>query len=97
MNPLELYETTRGIWRVGPNRYKPEYAMALFKGTVLEVYRIDHWYPAGTTEYATRDSTNFKDSRRWEFTGTIAEDIRAEYVASFVGKAGQNPIRYKNI
>jgi hypothetical protein len=97
MTPLELYETTRGIWRVGVRRNKPEYAMALFRGIVLEVYRIEQWYPAGTLEYTTRDSSHFKNSGRWEFSGTIAEDIRNEYVGFSVGKAGQNPIRYKNV
>jgi len=41
MTPLELYETTRGIWRVGKRREKPKYAFSLFKGIVLEVYRIE--------------------------------------------------------
>jgi hypothetical protein len=97
MTPLELYETTRGIWVVGERRNKPEYAMSLFKGTVLEVYRIDRWYPAGTLDYQTRDSSAFKGSGRWEFSGEVAQDIREEYVGFFVGKAGQNPIRYVNV
>ncbi len=97
MTPLELYETTRGIWVVGERRNKPEYAMALLRGTVLEVYRIDRWYPAGTLEYQTRDSSGFKGSGRWEFSGEVAQDIRGEYVDRFVGKAGQNPIRYVNV
>lgn len=97
MTPLELYETTRGIWVVGERRNKPEYAMALLKGTVLEVYRIDRWYPAGTLDYQTRDSSAFKGSGRWEFSGEVAQDIREEYVCFFVGKSGQNPIRYVNV
>ncbi len=48
MKPLELYETTRGIWRVGRRREKAEYAMSVVSGVVLEVYRIEQWYPAGT-------------------------------------------------
>jgi len=98
MSDLELYEATRGIWKVGKAREKAEYAMVVYKGTVLEVYRIDHWYPAGTTTYETRpDSHKFKDSGRWEFEGSVASDIRDEYVGFSVGKGGQNPIRYKNI
>ncbi len=97
MTPLELYETTRGCWVVGPRRNKAEYAMALYKGTVLEVYRIDRWYPAGTLKYQTRDSSDFWKSGRWEFSGEVAYDIRDEYVGFFVGKAGQNPVRYKNV
>jgi len=95
MTPLELYEMTRGIWRVGPRRNEAEYALALYKGKVLEVYRIVQWYPAGTLEYQTRNSSEFKNSGRWEFSGEVApHEIRDEYFDCYVGKAGQNPIRY---
>lgn len=98
MTKEELYETTRGIWVVGEtNRNKVEYALALFQGIVLEVYRIKQWFPAGTLKYKTRDTSHFKESGRWEFSGSIAKDIRDEYIGFSVGKAGQNPIRYANI
>lgn len=98
MSPEELYEVTRGIWKVGEtNRNKVEFAMALYQGIVLEVYRIKQWYPAGTLKYKTRDSSDFKNSGRWEFSGSIAKDIRDEYIDYSVGKAGQNPIRYVNV
>jgi len=98
MSREELYETTRGIWKVGEtNRNKVDFAMALYQGIVLEVYRIKQWYPAGTLKYKTRDSSDFKKSGRWEFSGSIAKDIREEYIDFSVGKAGQNPIRYVNI
>jgi hypothetical protein len=98
MTKEELYETTRGIWKVGePNRNKVEFAMALYQGIVLEVYRIKQWHPAGTLKYKTRDSSDFKNSGRWEFSGSIAKDIREEYIDFSVGKAGQNPIRYVNV
>ena len=98
MSPEELYETTRGIWVVGETRRnKVEYAMALYQGIVLEVYRIKQWFPAGTLKYNTRDSSQFKNSGRWEFSGIVAKDIREEYIGFSVGKAGQNPIRYVNV
>jgi uncharacterized protein len=98
MSKEELYETTRGIWKVGEtNRSKVEYALTLYQGIVLEVYRIKQWHPAGTLTYHTRDTAHFKNSGRWEFSGSIAKDIRDEYVGYSVGKAGQNPIRYVNI
>jgi uncharacterized protein len=98
MTALELYEATRGIWRVGARKNKAEYAMAVYQGIVREVYRIEQpWHPAGTLEYQTRDSSSFKDSGRWEFEGSIANDIRHEYVGFSVGKGSQNPIRYANI
>lgn len=98
MSKEELYETTRGIWKVGEaGRNKVEYAFGLYQGIVLEVYRIKKWYPAGTLKYRTRDTSGFKGSGRWEFSGSVAEDIRDEYVDFSVGKAGQNPVRYVNI
>jgi len=98
MSPEELYEVTRGIWKVGEaSRNKVEFAMSIYQGIVLEVYRIEQWYPAGTLKYKTRDSSDFKNSGRWEFSGSVAKDIRDEYLDFSVGKAGQNPIRYVNI
>ncbi len=98
MSSEELYEVTRGIWRVGErNRNKVDYAFSVYQGIVLEVYRVKQWYPAGTLKYKTRDSSEFNTTGRWEFSGSVAEDIRAQYVDFSVGKAGQNPIRYVNI
>jgi uncharacterized protein len=98
MTKEELYETTRGIWVVGETRRnKVEYAFSLYQGIVLEVYRIKQWYPAGTLNYKTRDTSSFKNSGRWEFSGSVANEIRDEYIGFSVGKAWQNPIRYVNV
>ncbi len=99
MTPLELYEATRGIWRIGPRREQADYAMAVFQGIVREVYRIDRWYPAGTLEYETRDDAGFKynDPPRWEFSGEVADDIRGQYVGCYVGRGYQHAFLYKNI
>ena len=93
----ELYEATRGIWVVGRRRRNADYAMAVYQGIVREFYRIEEWHPAGTLEYKTRDASNFWGSGRWEFEGTVAEDIRDEYVGYSVGRSRQNPIRYVNV
>lgn len=97
MTTQELYEATRGIWVVGQRRNKAEYAMAVYQGIVREVYRIHQWYPSGTLDYHTRGSSDFGDSGRWEFSGSVAHEIRDEYVGFSVGKGGQNPIRYVNV
>lgn len=97
MTSLELYEATRGIWRVGDRRNEVEFAMAVYQGVVREVYRIAQWHEAGTLPYRTRDSTGFAGSGRWEFSGAVADDIRREYVGFSVGKGGQNPVRYVNV
>jgi hypothetical protein len=98
MTPLELYEATRGVWVLGPNREKADYVMAVYQGIVLEVYHVKRWLPACTLEYKTRkDVHDPKYKGRWEFEGSVANDIRDIYVGFFVGKGGQNPIRYRNI
>lgn len=97
MSAEELYEVTRGIWKIGPRREKAEYAMAVYQGIVLEVYRIKKWHHAGTLPYRTRDTKGFKYSGRWEFEGTPAQDIRAQCIDRSVGPGSQNPIRYVNI
>jgi hypothetical protein len=95
MTPEELYEATRGIWKVGRRREQVDYAMAVYQGVVREVYAIRSWHPAGTLEYQTRtDIDARRDLGRWEFDGVVADDIRDEYVGFSVGKGGQNPIRY---
>lgn len=97
MTPLELLEATRGVWVISSRRYKAEYAMAVYQGIVREVYYIKKWHPAGTLDYQTRPLSDVQKEERWEFDGEVAYDIRDEYVGYFVGKGGQNPIRYVNI
>ncbi len=99
MNQQELYEITRGVWKVGENREKARLAFAVFQGVVKEVYQIDSWHPAGTLPYQTRSEVN--KSNRWEFEGHLAsDDIREKYlnfsVAQYFSKNSQNPITYIN-
>ncbi len=98
MNKLELYEMTRGCWRIGKRREKAKYAMCVTHGIVQEVYKIEKWQLAGTLTYRTRPASHYlRYPKRWEFEGRIARDIRDEYVGFSVGKGGHNPIRYKNV
>jgi hypothetical protein len=46
MTPVELYDATRGVWRVNPSRHKAKYAFAVYEGIVKEVYEIKAWFPA---------------------------------------------------
>jgi hypothetical protein len=99
MSAQELYEATRGIWKLNPERaQQASYVFAVFEGVVREVYEIGQWYPAGTLKYETRE-VQAKD--RWEFEGRVApETIRARYVhrsaAAYLPRGSQNPIRYVN-
>ena len=49
MNETELYDATRGIWKVGEERVKAKYAFAVFEGVIREVYEISQWLHAGST------------------------------------------------
>lgn len=102
MSALELYEATRGIWKLGPRREGARYAMAVFEGVVREVYEIGSWHPAGSTPYTTRDNAELAErSERWEFVGGVVdEETRSRYigasVASYFRRGQQSPITYVN-
>lgn len=103
MTRRELYEMTRSCWRVGPDREKAEYAMAVFDGVILEVYRIEAWLPGGSTFgddcHGERDLDALKD--RFEFVGRIAHEVRDKYIGKSVrhiwSLGAQNPVRYVNV
>ena len=100
----ELYETVRGGWKIGKDREKADYAMAIHQGVAKEVYRIRGWHPSGTLEYKIRDTSNWKADGRWEFEGDIAEEsVRQLYRGNKMRINGktiigiQSPILYANI
>ena len=100
MAPMELYDATRQSWVVGPRRDEAEYAMAVFRGIVREVYEIVTWLPAGST-MATDDTdrTKHHPENRHEFIGHLAENkIRKRYLGKSVRQyfppGSQNPIKY---
>jgi hypothetical protein len=96
----ELYEATRGTWKLGKRRKGARYAFAVFEGVVREVYEIEVWHRAGITLYATRDASKLKLDR-WELTGRPADEpIRSEYigrsVAAYFRRGQQTPTAYVN-
>lgn len=54
MSPMELYDATRGSWKVGPQREKAKLASAVFEGVVREVYEIKQWFRAGRFPWGPR-------------------------------------------
>jgi uncharacterized protein len=102
MEQAELYEVTRGIWKLGPKRSNARYAFSVFHGVVRAVYLIESWHPERTTKYHIRV---FDDPAprpgRWEFIGEPAEEgIRAQYVGRSVQhyfkRGQQSPVVYVN-
>lgn len=49
LTPGELYDFTRGKWRVGKQRDLVQYAMPIFDNLIKEVYTVAQWLPAGST------------------------------------------------
>lgn len=44
MSALQLYDVTRGCWRRKTESVESaQYALAAYKGEVVEVYKIDYW------------------------------------------------------
>ncbi len=102
MSALELYEATRGVWKLGRKRELAQYAFAVFEGVVREVYDIESWHPAGSTVYTTRSKADVALPGRWEFVAQIAHDgVRTKYlgrsVAAYLARGGRNPVVYVNI
>jgi uncharacterized protein len=101
MTATELYDATRGVWKLGSRRANARYAFAVFEGIVREVYEIVAWFPSGST-FNSRVPRGEHLKGRWEFIGRIADDrVRHRYVDRFVGRyfqrGAQNPIAYVNV
>ena len=101
MTPLELYEATRGYWRVNPEQAeKAEYVLSVYDGMVLEVYQPMQWFPGLSTFSIRQELVSAERCRsRYEFVGRIADaDIRDLYVgksaAGLFSHGEQNPIKY---
>ena len=101
----ELYEATRGIWKIGIRRERADYAFSVYKGQVKEVYEIKSWFPACTLPYKTRNMqdaiSKVRKEGRWEFEGDIAQDdVREKYIGTSVKHyfsfGASNPITYIN-
>lgn len=108
MSDEELYEYTRGRWKLNPVRAKKaDYCLAVYEGIVQEVYEVSDWYKAGTTTSFRSSSDMFglntEDSLvgRFEFVGKIAPpEIRDKYrflsVKHYFAPGNSNPITYVN-
>ena len=111
MSSLELYESTRGFWRVSKTKSdNVDYVLAVYSGTVLEVYKVAGWHDALTTMMFSRDDVTIDDYEsdyededfsyeRREFVGRVAKsEIRDKYihksVEQYYDNGKRNPIRY---
>lgn len=101
MSPIELYDYTRGQWKLSLERAaKAKYAFAVYEGIVQEVYKIVSWHRGGQTFSVRRDKRSMED--RSEFVGNIApKHIRDKYrfksVSHYFKRGNANPILYVNV
>ena len=103
MTPLELYESTRGYWRLNlENAKKVDYVLAVYDGMVLEVYEVIDWFPALSTYMDSRSNKLDSDEMkgRYEFVGKIAnENVKKRYinksVKDYFPLHDSNPIKYE--
>jgi len=100
MSKGELYDATRGRWKIGRRREKAEYAFAVYMGKIVEVYKIHEWIPANKAIFKTSIHSNSRvPEERWVFIGEVADDeignkYRNQSVKEYFSKGNQNPIRY---
>lgn len=110
MTPAELYDYTRGQWKLDPNgrASRATYAFAVYQGIVQEVYIIHNWYNAGTTFSIRKGNENIhrgaeeRVKGRYEFIGDIAPaSVRSKYLNKYVGhyfnRGNSNPIFFVNM
>jgi hypothetical protein len=101
MTDMELYDATRGYWKVNIDQAKKvDYVLSVYDGMVLEVYDVVDWYPALSTFMGRSNSgTPETVGDRYEFVGRIADDaVRKKYVeksvTAFFPPGNANPIKY---
>ena len=100
MSQNDLYDVTRGVWKIGDRKKYVEYVFSVYKGIIKGIYKVNAWYPAGTTNYENRGFSGVDVEGRWEFTGEKAEK---EIITKYLGKdvreycIGSNPVLYINL
>ena len=88
MSSEELYDITRGCWkRRIESVERAEFALAVYMGEVIEVYRIFAWYSALEE---IRDTVPFDpkvERGRIIFKGEVADEkVREKYIGKNVSK-----------
>jgi len=91
----DLYRATRGWWTMGERAEKAQYAFAVNRGVIREVYKVERWRnpEPGETE------PHVAQTRRG-FDGEPADQTMDKYrntsVEHMFSKGSANPVRYIN-
>lgn len=104
----ELYNYTRGFWWLKrETAEKADYAFAVYKGAIKEVYKIGFWelakvqvghFKSNKSNFQTFDGSASPSFGRYQFYGVLAsESIRNKYIGKYIPIThGQSPILYFN-
>jgi hypothetical protein len=103
MSAAELFEITRGVWKLDFKRASAmKYVLAVYEGVVREVYEVEKWQAAQIGGYTSRTDLVPADAKgRIEFIGKVApEAIRQKYllgaVTAYTKVSLQAPCLYIN-
>ncbi len=95
LSPQDLEKQTSYCWRFGAKRQQAEYAFAIHKGIILQVYKIQSWH-----QVPNAPSTLPQDIGRWEFKGVIATN-KQHYIGQIADngfeKQSSHTFCYRNI
>lgn len=96
MTADELSVATRGWWVLGPRRGNADYAFAVNRGVVREIYAIDAWRPQREGDRGWVPGGR----ERWSFDGAVPTDMkqyRHTDVSRYFARGAANPVRYVNV
>lgn len=83
----EIYDTTRGHWKIAPwVRDRAQYALGIAYGVVRGAYRVDSWFPS--------EKEWDRGKNRWGFVGESAPEL-AHVVGTHVRDAFPNQVMYR--
>lgn len=97
MTAEELYEVTRGDWKIAPEKHfiQPQYAIAVAFRVIREVYEIHDWHPLLISKWYV-GGTGYGRQR---FDGVVASDkgdLIGKRVESYIHPRSSSPITYVN-
>ena len=99
MSAIDLYEITRSAWPVSidtaTGKNNVTHAFAVYDGIIQETYNILQWFKAGTTLMKRKHDIEKDISNRWEFIGSISEEMgkkcRYKSVEHYWKKSSEHP------
>lgn len=98
MPAQDLYEATHGWWTLGKRRERADYAFAVSRGVIREVYRIHSWRERRPGDRGAEEDTA-TSRKRWGFDGTVASELpqyRNKSVRHLFKKGEAGPFKYVN-